>query len=140
MPGQETRVARPELHPLTMLTREELQGMDDLSGSTLYTAEVKRIPRLSLEEQQPLFDEARQGSLEARNRLVLHCLHSTLNIAARIYAQRQPKHSDFMDLVSAAQVKMLEKFDKALATEEPLSSLIRTAAFEMKMYGIYDEP
>src|SRR5579872_6024835 len=86
---QQTKQRRSEplpLHPShTMLTVEELNRMDDISGSTLYSAETRRLPHIPRQEQQPLIAAARQGNTEARDALILTCLNWTMARAARIY-------------------------------------------------------
>src|SRR2546430_2409019 len=97
-----------------LLPLEQLQQMDDLSGSTLYSAEVRRIPFIAREEQPTYVEAARNGDNEARNALLLNCLNWTMTKAASIYRDREPAHSDLMDLVGHAHLKMLEALPKAL--------------------------
>src|SRR5260370_40424095 len=96
-PGQEraTRIDPSQ----TMLTLEELSRMNDLSGSSLYSAELKRLPLLTRAEQQPLIARASTGDQAAKDMLVIHCLNWTIGRAAGLYKDRKPKHLDLMDLV-----------------------------------------
>ncbi len=115
-----------------MLTVDEIDQMDDISGSTLYRAEVKRIPFL-------LFN-ARGGSIQARNELICDCLHYTFAKAGIIYQERQPVHSDVMDLIGHAHVTLLEAFPRAMMAEKPIKYLLSMAALEMRLYCTYDDP
>ncbi len=118
----------------TMLTLEEVDRISDLSGSALYSAELKRVPLLSREEQQPLIAKARLGDQTARDTLVIHCLHWTMNRAALLWKERQPKHLDLMDLVGVANVEIMEKFDRALEKDDPVLFLLSSAAYEMQSH------
>ena len=100
-----------------MLTTDELDQLDYLSGHVLYEAEVQRIPYLTPDERDAYIAEARLGSQEARNQLITDCLHYTLYKANVIYQEHRPPHSDMMDLVGHAHVKLLEAFPKALTAD-----------------------
>ena len=123
-----------------MLTIEELDRMDDLSGSALLSAEVKRIPLLPQEEQPTYIEAARGGDELAQQRLVVNCLNWTMTKAASIYQDREPAHSDLMDLVSHAQLKMMEALPRALRADDPLRYLMSVSALEMRLYCSYDDP
>src|SRR5436309_4002913 len=99
-----------EYDPLTLLTVDELNDKADLSGITLYKAEAKRVPHLTPEEEKALLDEARQGSAQARNRLILNCIAFTIRIAECKMRERRMRHSDITDLLGEANIHMLEKF------------------------------
>src|SRR5690349_881282 len=103
-----------------MLTTDELDQLDDLSGRVLYEAEVQRIPYLTPDERDAYIAEARLGSQEARNQLITDCLHYTLYKAKATYQERRPAHSDVMDLVGHAHVKLLEALPTALAADKPM--------------------
>jgi len=122
-----------------MLTVEELDRMDDLSGSALYSAEVKRIPFLTIDEQAGYIEAARNGDEAARQRLLLNCLNWTMTKAASIFQEREPAHSDVMDLVGHANVKLCEALDNALTSSSPVKYLMSVAALEMKFYCIYHD-
>ncbi len=129
-----------EYHPLTMLTLDELKEIQDLSGLTLYKAETKRVPLLTPEEQHALLEEARQGSVEARNRVIMSCLALTIRMAEYKLYERKLKHSDIADLLGVANIKLLEQFPKALEKEDPLEYLMNEVMYAMKHYGIYQDP
>jgi RNA polymerase sigma factor (sigma-70 family) len=129
-----------EYHPLTMLTLDKLKEIQDISGLTLYNAETKRVPPLTPEEQQSLLEEARQGSSEARNRLIMSCLSLTISFAQHRMWERKLHHSDLADFIGVANISMLEKFPKALEQEEPLRYLMKEVLYDMKKYGLYDDP
>src|SRR6266699_4361383 len=125
----------PPIDPLrTMLELEELNRLRDLSGSTLYSAELKRLPLLSRTEQQPLVTQARLGDQTAKDALVIHCLHWTVRRAARIYKQHRPRHLDLMDLVGVAHLEIMEKFERALEKPDPVTFLLASAAYEMQSH------
>lgn len=88
-----------------MLTVDELDQMDDISGSSLYSAEVKRISFLTRNEETAYIEAARAGSMQARNELTCDCLYRTLLKASVTYQERTPPHSDMMDLVGHAHVE-----------------------------------
>jgi hypothetical protein len=117
-----------------MLRLEELNGLRDLSGATLYSAELKRLPLLSREEPPPLLMQARRGDQAAKDALVIHCLHWTVRKAARLYRQHRPKHLDLMDLVGVANVEIMEKFERALKKDDPVQFLLSSAAYEMESH------
>ncbi len=118
----------------TMLEVEDLNRLHDLSGSTLYSAELKRLPLLSRVEQHPLVTQARRGDQNAKDALVIHCLHWTVRKAARIYRQYHPRHLDLMDLVGVGNVEIMEKFDRALEKPDPVTFLLSSAAYEMQSH------
>ncbi len=123
-----------------MLTTDELDQLDDLSGRVLYEVEVQRIPYLTPDERDAYIAEARLGSQEARNQLITDCLHYTLYKADVTYRDRTPPHSDVMDLIGHAHVTLLEVFPKALMAEKPIKYLLSMAAVEMRLYCTYDDP
>jgi RNA polymerase sigma factor (sigma-70 family) len=129
-----------EYDPLTMLTLDELKEIKDISGLTLYNAETKRVPLLTQEEQQSLLQGARQGSIEARNRLIMSCLALTISFAKHRMWERKPNHSDIADFIGVANVSMLEKFPKALEQEDPIRYLMKEVLYDLKKYGLYDDP
>jgi RNA polymerase sigma factor (sigma-70 family) len=129
-----------EYHPLTMVPLEELKGMKDISGVTLYNAEAKRVPPLTAQEQNRLLAEAQQGSIQARNRLIMSCLALTISFAKHRMWERKLQHSDLADLIGVANVSLLEKFPKALEQEEPLRYLLKEVLYDLKKYGLYDDP
>jgi len=129
-----------EYDPLTMLSVDELKDLRDLSGLTLYKAETKNIPPLTSKEEQALLDEARQGSVEARNRLLLNCIAFSIRIAEFKMRERRMRHSDITDLLGEANIHMLEKFPKALEQDDPLYYLMGEVMYTMKHYMIYKDP
>ena len=123
----------------SMLTVDELDRLDDLTGAALYSAEVKRIPFLTNDEQVGYIEAARNGDEVARQRLLLNCLNWTMTKAASIFQEREPAHSDVMDLVGHANVKLCEALDNALTSSSPVKYLMSVAALEMKFYCIYHD-
>ena len=129
-----------EYDPLSMLTLDELKEMGDISGLHLYSAETKHIPQLTPEEQDTLLQEARLGNIAARNRLIMNCLSDTIRMAKYKLSERELRHSDLMDVIGVAHVKMLEKFPRALEKENPIRYLMTEVMYDMKHYMLYNDP
>jgi RNA polymerase sigma factor (sigma-70 family) len=123
-----------------MLPVDVLNRMDDLSAATLYQSEVRRIPLLSREEQTPYIDQARQGDTDAQSVLMHTCLNWVMRQARTTYRNRLPQHTDMMDLVGVANLKMWEAMHKALAANDPIAYLISVGATEMHRYCLYADP
>jgi RNA polymerase sigma factor (sigma-70 family) len=114
--------------------------MDGLSGAALYRAEVQRIGFIPRDEQSGYIDAARAGDAAAQHRLILNCLHWTMRRATAIYRDREPVHTDVMDLVGHANVRMVEVAPKALAADDPVSYLLSVAANAMRWQITYHDP
>jgi len=123
-----------------MLSIDELDQFDGLSGAALHSAEVQRIPYLTPDERDGYIEAARLGSIDARNALITDCLHYTLYKAGVTYHERRPAHSDLMDLVGHAHVTLVEAFPRALQAEKPIKYLLSIVALEMRLYCTYDDP
>jgi RNA polymerase sigma factor (sigma-70 family) len=123
-----------------MLPVDVLNRMDDLSAATLYQSEVRRISLLSREEQAPYIDAARQGNTEAQYALINNCLNWTMRQARTIQDNDSPKHTDLMDLVGQANLKMWEAMPKALNANDPIAYLMSVSATEMHRYCLYADP
>lgn len=130
----------PSMADEHMLTVDELNQLDDLSGATLYSAEVRRIPFLPREEQEQYATAARAGDSEARNELVTNCLNWVLTKADSVYWERRPSHSDLMDLIGHANVKMMEAIPQALSSRDPVAYLMSVGIREMRWYCTYNDP
>ncbi|HVB24088.1 MAG TPA: sigma-70 family RNA polymerase sigma factor [Ktedonobacteraceae bacterium] len=128
------------MHPETMLTIDELDQMDDLSGTVLYAAEVKRIAYLTREEQAGYIEAAREGDIAAQEALLLNCLHWAHYRAWAVMHDFEPSHSDIMDLVGCANVRMVEALPSALKASDPIKYLMSVSANEMKRYCMYHDP
>jgi len=129
-----------EYDPLSLLTVVELKDVGDLSGVALYKVETSHIPPLTPEEQNALLEEARKGSIEARNRVIVDCLPLTIRMEVFKCRERKLRHSDMVDLLGVANVNMLEKFPKALAEEDPIHYLMTEVMYAMKHYMLYNDP
>ena len=129
-----------EYDPLSLLTVDELNAFGDLSGVTLYKAETHHIPPLTTDEQNALLEEARRGSIAARNRVLMSCLRLTIRMAEYKMSERSMRHSDITDLIGTANSTMLEKFPKALAHEDPIHYLMTEMMYDMKHYMLYNDP
>jgi RNA polymerase sigma factor (sigma-70 family) len=121
----------------TMLDIDTLNALDDLLATTLYAAEVARLPRLSFAEEQDLVIRARAGSPEARHALVVSCLRYGLGKARVSYNTEQPAHDDLLDLAQVASLAMLEDLDRALKRQNPCSYLRGIARRAIALYISY---
>jgi RNA polymerase sigma factor (sigma-70 family) len=123
-----------------MPTIEELNLMEDISGITLYSAELRRLPLLTPEEEEQHIAEAKIGNEEARATLLSRCLPWLISKATSIYVEYQPRHSDLMDLVGQANVEMVEALPHALTADNPIRYLMSVGALAMKRYCFYNDP
>ena len=124
----------------TLPTIDELNQMDDLSGATLYRLEVQRIPYLSREQQADYTGQAQAGETDATHALILNCLNWTMRRARAIHRDRVPEHTDVMDLVGTANLRMLEAVPNALTVEDPVSYLMTVASNAMRWQITYRDP
>jgi RNA polymerase sigma factor (sigma-70 family) len=124
----------------TLPTIDELNRMDDLSGAVLYRLEVQRIPYLSREQQADYVGAAQAGDTDATHALILNCLNWTMRRARAIYRDREPQHTDAMDLVGTANMRMLEAMPSALQADDPISYLMTVAANAMRWQVTYRDP
>jgi hypothetical protein len=112
----------------TLPTIDDLNRMDDLSGAALYHAEVQRIPFLSREQQADYVGAAQAGDTDATHALILNCLNWVRRRARAIYRDREPQHTDVMDLVGTANMRMLEVMPNALHAADPVSYLMTVSS------------
>ena len=124
----------------TLPTIDELNRMDDLSGAALYRMEVQRIPFLSREQQADYVDQAQAGDTDATHGLILNCLSWTMRRARAIHCAREPQHTDVMDLVGTANMRMLEAMPSALQADDPTSYLMTVASNAMRWQVTYRDP
>jgi RNA polymerase sigma factor (sigma-70 family) len=124
----------------TLPTLDELKRMDDLSGANLYRAEVQRIPYLPRDEQPAYIEAAVSGDREATHALILNCLNWTMRRAHTIHRDREPEHTDVMDLVGTANVRMLETVPNALQADDPVAYLMTVASHAMRWHVTYRDP
>ena len=120
-----------------MLDIDTLNALDDLLATTLYAAEVARLPRLSFAEEHDLVIRARAGSPEACRALVVSCLRYGLGKARVSYNLKQLAHDDLLDLVQVASLAMLEDLGRALKRENPCSYLRGIARRAIALYISY---
>jgi DNA-directed RNA polymerase specialized sigma24 family protein len=120
-----------------MLNIDTLNHLTDLAATTLYSAEVAHLPKLSREAEAILIERARQGDSEARESLIISCLSYTLGKARFIYFERRPLHDDLLDLVQEASVLMVTDLDKALKKTNPASYLRGIAYRTISQYCTY---
>jgi RNA polymerase sigma factor (sigma-70 family) len=101
---------------------------------------VRRIPLLSREAQAPYIVQARQGDTDAQYALLHNCLNWTMRQARTTHSNHLPQHTDMMDLVGQANLKMWEAMPKALAAHDPIAYLMSVGATEMQRYCLYADP
>ena len=123
-----------------MLGIDELQQMSDLSGPALYRAEVKRIPIIAREEQPAVIEAARNDDEAAQHELILNCLNWTMRRAQAMCGTYPPQHSDMMDLVGHANLKMLEALPCALRADDPVAYCMTVGASAIRWYCLYNDP
>jgi RNA polymerase sigma factor (sigma-70 family) len=123
-----------------MLGIDELQQMSDLSGPVLYRAEVKRIPIIAREEQPAVIEAARNDDEAAQHELLLNCLNWTMRRAAAMCQDYPPQHSDVMDLVGHANMRMLEALPCALRADDPVAYCMSVGASAIRWYCLYNDP
>jgi RNA polymerase sigma factor (sigma-70 family) len=124
----------------TLPTMDDLNRMDDLSGAVLYRMEVQRIPFLSREQQADYIGAAQAGDTDATHALILNCLNWTMRRARAIHRDREPQHTDVMDLVGTANMRMCEALPNALQADDPTSYLMTVASNAMRWQVTYRDP
>ncbi len=124
----------------TLPTLDDLNRMDDLSGAALYRTEVQRLPYLTREQQADYVGAAQVGDTDATHALVLNCLNWTMRRARAIHRDREPQHTDVMDLVGTANMRMLEAVPNALSADDPVSYLMTVASNAMRWQVTYRDP
>jgi RNA polymerase sigma factor (sigma-70 family) len=123
-----------------MLTIDELDELPELSGQTLYKAEVQRIMLMNDAEEQAVANAARAGDQASEELLIHQCLRYVLVKARTTYADFRPAHTEVMDLVGIAHVSIMENLPNALASSNPMAYLLSVAAKEMRRACFYDDP
>lgn len=124
----------------TLPTLDDLNRMDDLSGAALYRTEVQRLPYLTREQQADYVGAAQAGDTDATHALILNCLNWTMRRARAIHRDREPLHTDVMDLVGTANVRMLETVPNALRADDPVAYLMTVASHAMRWHVTYRDP
>lgn len=123
-----------------MLTVEELSRLDDLSARTLYSAEIKRIPIMPRDVQPQYVEAARNGDMAARNALIENCQNWLFKKAVLLTLTRDLHHSDLLDMISHANVTMLEASERALEARDPMKYLMGVGHREMQRWMYYFDP
>lgn len=123
-----------------MLGIDELQQMSDLSGPALYRAEVKRIPFIPRDEQSAYVEAAQAGDTDAQHELILNCLNWTMRRAHAMCRDYAPQHSDMMDLIGHARLKMMEALPCALRADDSIAYCMMVGASAIRWYCLYNDP
>lgn len=93
----------------------------------LYRADLRRYPRLSPDEIEPLLAACRTGDKEAKDTVLCSILGNICWYAARLQDKRTP----FMELVSVGNAVLVEHFDEALHLPNPIGYLKKFAYGEI---------
>ena len=123
-----------------MLPAEVTGQLEDLSAHTLYSAEIKRIPRMPREIQPQYVEAARNGDMAARNALIENCQNWLFKKAVLLVLVRDLHHSDMMDMLSHANLMMLEASERALEATDPTKYLMGVGHREMQRWMYYFDP
>jgi DNA-directed RNA polymerase specialized sigma24 family protein len=87
----------------------------------LYRSEVRKLPRLTAEDEQELVRRARAGDAEARSDLITSCLNYVGFMAARYKCY--VNHDDYLDLVGIGNLAVVEHLDRSLLRDNPCAYL-----------------
>src|SRR6185437_11632803 len=122
------------------LPAEPIDRLEEISAQSVYYATVRQLPFLTDEQQATYAEAARNGDTEAAYQLFTNCLNWTIDKAYYLYQAHQPAHTDLMDLIGHANIKMLEALPNALKSTDPVKYLMSVGAYEMHTYCIRRDP
>jgi len=94
---------------------------DTLTSEELYRSEVRKLPTLTVEDEQELVRRARAGDAEARSDLITSCLNYVGFMAARY--KHYVNHDDYLDLVGIGNLAVVEHLDRSLLRDNPCAYL-----------------
>jgi len=107
-----------------------------LTSREQYRSELQRFPLMSREEQHIVEAAAKAGDEQAKERLMYQVMRYANYLAFR-YSSTYLTEDDYLDLVQIANLTIIEKFDKGLATREPIGYLCVTARYAIINYSMY---
>jgi RNA polymerase sigma factor (sigma-70 family) len=107
-----------------------------LTSREQYISELKRFPLLSKEEQRTLEECVRQGNEEARERLIIECMHFVEHTAS-LYARTYLRYDEYLDLVQVGNLALLEHVHKILSPGKSIGYLCAIARRIMRYYCLY---
>ncbi len=93
---------------------KEASGLSDKTLSR-YFREIMKYPLLSPEEEKALAKRAREGDIEARNKLILHNLRWVVNIAKQ-YQNRGLSLAELINEGNAGLIQAVMKYDERKKT------------------------
>ncbi len=101
--------------PWNQNKRDEILKEVSDHSLTRYFKEIMKYPVLSLREERKLARKAREGDIEARNKLILHNLRWVVNIAKQ-YQNRGLSLSELINEGNAGLVQAVMKYDERKKT------------------------
>ncbi len=100
-----------------------------LTDEEQFRKEILSLPRYTEAERRLLFDRARQGDRDARERFLLSFTGYVVSVARRFAQINESSHRiEFLDLVQIGRLALLERLDKALESPNPIGFLNRVAS------------
>jgi len=103
-----------------------------LTSVEQYLSEVSRLPILSRGEEAELVRRARLGDSKAKEELLQSCLRYVAFVTSRYTCYLE--HEEYLDLVSVGNLAIVERLDKALTVENPVSYLYGVAKLAIRAY------
>jgi hypothetical protein len=97
----------------------------------LYKQELCRLACASTEQKAQLLEEARTGSQQAKQRLILALLPTIWGYAIR---WQRPPFMPAIELAGVGNTVLVEKFEQAMSEPNPIGYLLKYAAGEMIGY------
>jgi hypothetical protein len=118
------------------LPQEELRLLP-LTALSLYFREINDIALLSHEREKELALRARAGDEAAKCELIESCMHYVAKVAETFYQTMPRGRDEYLDLVSVGHLALVERFDRALQTENPSAYLRGIAKQHIWAHCVY---
>jgi RNA polymerase sigma factor (sigma-70 family) len=115
---------------------EKIEQLPILTNEEQYNSELQRFPHLTLDEQRVLESLAREGDKQARERIIMECMHF-VEMMARRYSTTYVLADDYLDIVQVGNLALVEHIDRALSSEVPTSYLCGIARNLIRIYCVY---
>lgn len=77
----------------------------------IYLEQIRKIPLLTFEEEQTLFEKYKKGDLESKDKIIISNLRLVVNIAKK-YQERGLPLEDLIQEGNLGLIKAIDKFDK----------------------------
>lgn len=99
----------------------------------------KYIPLVNLpkEQEDMLVEQARNGSQDAKETLILSGLAYVIRVAYTYFLTLATHHDDFLDLIAIGNLALVEMIDTALTKQRPLIYLLTCAKFAIHHHCYY---